>query len=139
MKSSDLDFWKSTFQLKMLFQLIKSSSFFFHDNIYLNYYKFGKIAESIWNLFQLCNYHFCGLQLFSPASFLTVLQQNTTSSKQNGAYSIEDIMAILFQTKVRNKMEKLALVSSFFDYWLFLILYLTERLTLSSYRGKERC
>ena len=97
------------------------------------------MAESIWNLFQLCNYHFCGLQQFSPASFLTVLQQNTTSSKQDYAYSIEDIMAILFQTKVGDKMEKLALISSFFDYWLFLILYLTERLTLSSYRGKERC
>ena len=52
---------------------------------------------------------------------------------------IEDIMAILFQTKVRNKMEKLALILSFFDSWLFLILYLIKRLTLSSFRGKERC
>lgn len=61
---------------------------------------------------------------FPPASILMVIHLSIASSEQNDVYSIEDIVAILFQTEIRNKMAKLVLISSYFDPWLILILWL---------------
>lgn len=47
---------------------------------------------------------------------------STALSEQNGAFSIEDILDILFHTKIRNEMAKLVIISPYCDPCLIIIL-----------------